>query len=237
MTEYLFLTLEDESAHASETPQAMARLIEQRAEFGAELRRGGRLRDAGRFRPSKEGKRVARRDERLDVRDGPFSEDGKTLGGYYWVEASGVTEAARLAEACPALAPDAIEVRPLMDGRVSSEKEAKPGKIFACAVLGSGATEAAWVGVMDRIDAETRGRFPEASFLGGLRLEAPKSGRRLETRSERRVTFDGPFLECKEVIGGLFFLRMTTLDEAVRWAAETPFVVHGVLEIRELWRI
>jgi hypothetical protein len=56
------------------------------------------------------------------------------------------------------------------------------------------------------------------------------------TRSERRATFDGPFLESKEVIGGLILLRMTSLDEAVRWAGGTRFVVHGTLEIRELWR-
>jgi hypothetical protein len=29
---------------------------------------------------------------------------------------------------------------------------------------------------------------------------------------------------------------MTSIDEAVRWAGETRFVVHGALEIRELWR-
>jgi hypothetical protein len=47
---------------------------------------------------------------------------------------------------------------------------------------------------------------------------------------------DGPFLESKEVIGGLFFLRFASLDEAVEWAGATPFVAHGALEIRELWR-
>jgi hypothetical protein len=103
-------------------------------------------------------------------------------------------------------------------------------------VLGNTKTEEGWVEVMDRIDEETHDRFPEGSFLGGLRLEAPTRGRRVVTRGERRATFDGPFLESKEVIGGLFLLRMTTLDEAVRWAAQTRFVVHGALEIRELWR-
>jgi hypothetical protein len=39
------------------------------------------------------------------------------------------------------------------------------------------------------------------------------------------------------VIGGLFIVRMTSIDEAVRWVGETRFVVHGALEIRELWRI
>jgi hypothetical protein len=232
VTEYLVMTREDEhAAHASQSPKAMSELIEKSATYADELRRAGRLKDSGRFRPSKEGKRV-----HVVVRDGPFAEEGKALGGYYWVQASSFDEAAELAAKAPVLPTDEIDVRRVMKGTCPKDKEAKPGKIFACAVLGSTKTEEAWVEVMDRIDEETRGRFPEASFLGGLRLEPPRSGRRIVTRGERRATFDGPFLESKEVIGGLFFVRMASIEDVVRWAAETPFVVHGALEIRELWR-
>ncbi len=108
-------------------------------------------------------------------------------------------------------------------------------KIFGFVVFGNAATEDAWVAVMDRIDAETRTGFP-GSFLGGNRLEPPTAGRRVVTRGETRATFDGPFLETKEVIGGFFLLRMTSMDEAVEWAGESRFAVHGTLEIRELWR-
>jgi hypothetical protein len=236
VTEYLVMTREDEQAHASQSPKAMSELIEKSATYADELRRGGRLKDSGRLRPGKEGKRVRREGDRLDVREGPFVEEGRALGGYYWVQASSLDEATELAAKTPVLPSDEIDVRPVMKGMCPNDKEAKPGKIFVCAVLGSTKTEEAWVEVMDRIDDETRGRFPEASFLGGLRLEPPRSGRRIATRSERRATFDGPFLESKEVIGGLFFVRMTSIENAVRWAAETRFVVHGALEIRELWR-
>lgn len=236
MADYLVVMWEDEHAHASQSPKAMSDLIERSAAYADELRRAGRLKDTGRLRPSKEGKRVRREGGRLEVRDGPFAEEGKALGGYYLVAASSVDEAAALAARAPALPSDEVDVRPLMKGAVPADKEAKPGKIFGCAVLGNTRTEEAWVEVMDRIDEETRGCFPEASFLGGLRLEPPGSGRRIATRGERRATFDGPFLESKEVIGGLFFVRMTSIGEAVRWAGETPFVLHGALEIRELWR-
>jgi hypothetical protein len=236
MAEYMVMVLEDEEEHASQAPGAMAELIDERARFVDELRRRGRLRDGGRFRPSKEGKRVRREDGRLVVEDGPLAEDGKALGAYYLVDAPSLDEAARIGAACPALPSDDVEVRPMMKGRVDAGKEAKPGKIFGLAVLGKTASEEAWVEVMERIDAETAGCFPPDSFLGGVRLEAPKAGRRIATRGERRATFDGPFLESKEVIGGLFFLRMATLEDAVRWAAESRFVVHGALEIRELWR-
>ena len=236
MGEYMLMVLEDEEAHASQAPKAMADLIEKHAQFEGSLRGAGQLRDAGRLHPSKEGKRVKREGERVVVTDGPFREEGKALAAYYWVEAPGVDEAATLAAACPTLAKDEIDVRPLMKGRVDADKEAKPGKIFAFAVLGSSPTEEGWVQVMDRIDAETHDRFPAAASLGGIRLQPATRGKRVATQEERRAMFDGPFLECKEVIGGLFFLRMTSLDEAVTWAAGTRFIHHGALEIRELWR-
>jgi hypothetical protein len=236
VSEYLVMTLEDEPAHATQSPEAMSELIEKSAAYSDELRRAGRLADRGRLRPSKEGKRVRRDGDRLEVGDGPFAEEGKALGCYHWVRAASLDEATELAARAPVLPTDELDVRPLMKGAVPADKEAKPGKIFACAVLGSTRTEEAWVEVMDRIDEETRGRFPEASFIGGLRLEPPGRGRRIVTRGERRATVDGPFLESKEVIGGLVLLRMTSLDEAVRWAGQTRFVVHGGLEIRELWR-
>jgi hypothetical protein len=236
MADYMLMVLEDEDAHASQSPRDMAELIDQQARFGDELRAAGRLRDRARLRPSKDGKRVHRRGDRLRVDDGPFADDGRALAAYYWIDASGVEEAAELAAACPALASDDIDVRPLMKGAIDGDKEARPGKVFACVVLGNTASEAEWTQVMDRMDAETRDHARAESFLGGVRLQPPSAGRRVATRGDRRAMFDGPFLESKEVIGGLFVVRMMTLDEAVRWAGESRFVVHGALEIRELWR-
>jgi hypothetical protein len=236
MAEYMLMVLEDEVAHAAQSPKAMSELIDRRAQFADGLRRAGQLRDSGRFRPGTEGKRVGRDGDRLDVQDGSLADDGRVVGGYYWVEAGSVDEAAQLATGCPVLASDEVAVRPLIKGVVEADKEAKPGKIFGFVVRGTAVSEDAWVDVMDRIDVETRGSTPAGSFLGGVRLQPPTSGRRVATRGERRAMFDGPFLESKEVIGGLFLLRMTSLDDAVQWAGETRFVVHGTLEIRELWR-
>jgi hypothetical protein len=218
MSDYLLVMLEDEREHAAQTPKAIAELIVRRAEFGEELRRAGQLRDSGRFRPSREGKRV--RGARVD--DGPFA---GALAAYYWIDVPTLEDAATIAARIPALPSDRVDVRPLMKGGVRPDKEAKPGKIFGFAVLGDATSEAGWVEVMDRIDAETQDAFPAAAALGGNRLRPPS-----------RAMFDGPYLESKEVIGGVFFLRMTTIAEAVRWALQTRFVVYGALEIRELWR-
>src|SRR5690348_5648235 len=151
MADHMLMVLEDEDAHAAQSPREMAELIDQRARFADGLRRSGRLRDSGRLRPSKLGKRARRDGERVRVDDGPFADDGKALGAYYCVDASGVEEAAQLAAACPALASDEIDVRPLMKGVIDADKEAKPGKIFAFAVLGNKASEDDWNQVMARI--------------------------------------------------------------------------------------
>jgi len=237
MSDFLLMVLEDERAHAAQSPKAIAELIVQRAKFADELRSAGRLRDSGRFRPSREGKRIRRSSDAPAIEDGPFAGD-HALAAYYWIEAPTLDDAAALATRIPVLPSDHVDVRPLMKGGVRADKDAKPGKLFAFAVLGNASSEHAWSQVMDRIDAETKDAFPASAACGGNRLLPPTSGRRVVAPqgSERRAMFDGPFLESKEVIGGLFFLRMMSLDEAVRWAADSRFAVHGALEIRELWR-
>jgi hypothetical protein len=234
--DFMLLLMEDEGAHAAEDPKAVARLIEKRAAFVEGARRSGVLADAARFRPSKEGKRVRRQGGRAEVVDGPFADDGRALAGYCCVRADGAEAAAAIAAGCPVLPADVVDVRPIMKGSIDADKESKPGKIFAFGVTGSADTEEAWVAIMDRIDAESHSVSPVPGRCGGVRLMPPKTGRRVATEGGRRAIFDGPFLESKEVVGGIFFARMASIEDAVRWASETPYIAFGTLEIRELWR-
>jgi hypothetical protein len=236
MSDFMLIVTEDERAHESEDPKAMAALIEKRAAFAERARESGILGDAGRFRPSREGKRVRRRGDRVDVIDGPFTDDGRALAAYYCVQAESAEAAAKIAADCPVLAGDEVDVRPIMKGSVDVDKDSKPGKIFAFGVLGSAETEESWVATMDRIEADSQSMAPLPGRCGGVRLMPPKTGRRVATDGGRRAIFDGPFLESKEVIGGVMFARMTSIEEAVRWATETPFIARGTAEIRELWR-
>lgn len=219
-TDYLLMVAEHEPAHLAQTPAEMAALLDAQSAFAAGLRVRGVLRDHGRLRPSAEGRRV----HRASVQAGPFDE-GKALSLYYWLRASTRDEALALGAACPTLPTDSVDIRPIMAGEIPAPMGLQPGKVFGFAVLGRAQSEEAWTQVMDRIDAASRGCFPTDAFLGGVRLHAPS-----------RAMLDGPFLETKEVIGGLFFLRMPSLNEAVHWAKTSPFVMHGTLEIRALWR-
>lgn len=234
MPEFLVLIHERETAGDSLAPQEIRELLERQAVYEQKLRASAAYVDGERFRPSAEGRRVTRGEGGPQVQAGPFAEP--TLGGYYVLRASALDAALELAAECPTPPGAEIEVRPVMKGYFEPDKTSHRGHVFAFAVLGSASDESSWVEVMDRIDERTHDGFPEARFRGGVRLEAPTRGRRIGSSGGRRAIFDGPFLEGKEVIGGIFFLHLANLDDAVEWANETAFVEHGVLEIRELWR-
>lgn len=209
-------------------------MLEQQAAYEQKLRTLSTYVDGERLRPSAEGRRVGGGEGGPRVDEGPFDEPA--LAAYYVLQAGDLAAALELVEQLPMLPGAVVEVRPVMKGSVEPDKTSQQGRVFAFAVLGTAPNEHSWIDVMDRIDDRSQGRFPEPQFRGGVRLEAPSRGRQISSSGGRRAVFDGPFLESKEVIGGLFFLRMASLDEAVEWAKGSAFVEHGSLEIRELWR-
>jgi hypothetical protein len=236
MPEFMILIHEDEAEQERIAPSETKRLVEAHTTYVKSLKAAGAYRDGERLRPSFEGRRVRTSGGRAHVEPGPFAGEERALAGYYVVRADDLDAAVSLAGSCPMAPGDTLDVRPLMKGDVRADKTDARGKTFAFAVLGNATHERAWVDVMDRIDADTQAGFPTERFLGGVRLEAPGRGRQVVSRGGKRSVMDGPFLESKEVIGGLFFLRAASLDEAVEWAATTKFVEHGALEVRELWR-
>ncbi|HEY6032857.1 MAG TPA: YciI family protein [Kofleriaceae bacterium] len=220
MPDYLMMI----SEHAATSPADAARRLGDHEAFAAEI--AGTTLDRGRFRPRAEGKRVTRD----GVSDGCFD---ATFDRYYWV----CSEDAAFASALPLGPGEQVDCRPLIRGEPHADKLDHPGKVFAFLVSAHAASEAAWVETMETIAKETAQIFPAERFAGGLRLRAPSTGKHIVLDQTKRRVIDGPFLESKEVIGGMVLLRMTDLDEAIRWASASRFLAHGALEIRELWRM
>ena len=214
MQSYLITIAESDAKNAAEASERLA----ARAAYGKQL--GAALVDSGRMHPSSEGKRVW--SDR--VASGPF--DG-AIETYYVVRADDLDAATRMARECPG---GVVDVRPVMHEHLQPRTD-EAGKLFACGVLGVAPDEAAWTATMDNIQRVTSNKFA-ASFRGGLRLEAPTTGKRIT----KGHVIDGPFMEAKEVIGGLFFIREASLADAVAWAQKASFMQYGGLEIRELWR-
>jgi len=235
MPEFMVMILTNEAAEAQRPPSETKALVEGHSAYARKLRSAGAFVDGERLRPSTEGRRVSARDGQTRVESGPFGETA--LEGYYLLKSESLQAAVELAKQCPMSPGTTLDVRPLMKGHLKPEKASQQGHVFGVAVLGNAGSEQGWVEIMDRIDAEAISNFPSARFLGGVRLQAPGTGRQVTTSaSGQRAVFDGPFLEGKEVIGGLCFIHVSTLEEAVRWASQSAAVKHGALEIRELWR-
>jgi hypothetical protein len=57
----------------------------------------------------------------------------------------------------------------------------------------------------------------------------------VRVRDGRTLTTDGPFAETKEVLGGLYLVDATDLDEAIELAARIPGARHGSVEVRPVW--
>jgi len=226
MPDFMVMITANEAADARLAPAAMKGLVEGHSAYERSLRAASAFLDGERLRPSSEGRRVSAQ----DVETGPFGDTA--LVAYYLVTAANLDAAVALAQGCPMAPGTTLDVRPVMKGTLKSDKANQQGRIFAFAVLGNATTEQAWVDVMDRIDASTRDSIQVERSLGGVRLHAPGRGRTVTPTA----VFDGPFLESKEVIGGLFFMRWATIEEAVEWARASEFARHGSVEIRELWR-
>jgi hypothetical protein len=230
-----FMVLTHDTAHDQPSLAETKALIEGHSAFAQRLRSVLAFVDAERLRPVAEGKRVANRNNELRVDAGPFDEPAVT--GYYVVEAPTLDVAVELVAECPLPLGGELDIRPLASGNLGPDKSSVQGHVFGFGVLGEAATEQGWNEVMAQIAATSPGDFRTANVLGGVRLEPPGQGKRVRaTRGGHRTVFDGPFLESKEVIGGFFFMRMASMSDAVRFAAQTEFVKVGTAEIRELWR-
>ena len=57
---------------------------------------------------------------------------------------------------------------------------------------------------------------------GGADLDSPAKARTIRARGGRPVVTDGPYLELKEVVGGVVLLEVDDLNEAVRIGSTWP---------------
>ena len=63
-------------------------------------------------------------------------------------------------------------------------------------------------------------------------LNLPQEAITVRMRDEKMSTTDGPFMETKEMLGGLVLIEARDLNEAIRIAASMPFARIGHIEVR-----
>jgi hypothetical protein len=69
-------------------------------------------------------------------------------------------------------------------------------------------------------------------FAGGLQPAGKAKSVRKQAGGEVVVS-DGPYLEAKEHVGGLWLLKCADMDEAVEWARKAAVACRVPVEVRE----
>jgi hypothetical protein len=74
----------------------------------------------------------------------------------------------------------------------------------------------------------------EGRLFDSQMLQPAATAKSVRVRGGRRTVVDGPFTETKEMLAGFNLIEARDLDDAVRIAAEFPWVETGCVEVRAL---
>jgi hypothetical protein len=90
-------------------------------------------------------------------------------------------------------------------------------------------------GAMNQIE-EWFARWSEAGKIahGGAELDTVRKAKTVRPGPDGPVVTDGPYLELKEVVGGVMLLEADDMDEAVAIAAGWPLAGSSSVEVRPL---
>ena len=80
--------------------------------------------------------------------------------------------------------------------------------------------------------AYTRDLKAADALLAALRLQSVETATTVRVRDGERLLTDGPFIETKEHLLGLYLVEAPSLDVALDWAARMPFVRDSTVEVR-----
>jgi hypothetical protein len=69
-------------------------------------------------------------------------------------------------------------------------------------------------------------------LTGGAPLQPTSTAKTVRVRNRKMMTLDGPFVETKEQLAGIYILECKNLDEAIALAMKIPDALFGSIEIR-----
>ncbi len=72
-------------------------------------------------------------------------------------------------------------------------------------------------------------------YLGSNGLQPSQTATTVRVRNGKVTTTDGPFVETKEQLGGIFLIEANDLNEAIQIAAKIPSARFGGVEVRPVW--
>src|SRR5215471_17927952 len=84
------------------------------------------------------------------------------------------------------------------------------------------------------------GKFNEELVKAGVMLSADglhpsTKGARVKFSGKTRTVIDGPFPETKDLVGGYWVWKVSSMDEAIDWLKRAPFDGGAEVEIRQMF--
>lgn len=74
-------------------------------------------------------------------------------------------------------------------------------------------------------------------FLAADPLHTAETATTVRVRDGEPLVTDGPFAETAEQLGGYFVLDCTDLDQALKYAEQSPFASEGSVEVRPIFEV
>jgi hypothetical protein len=89
--------------------------------------------------------------------------------------------------------------------------------------------------VLRRHDEATKALEAQQKLVSAVRLRPASEAVTVRRGDDGQfLTFDGPFAETKEVVGGYYVVECATMTEAVEWGRRLRFLP-GANEVRPVW--
>jgi hypothetical protein len=110
---YMLLIVEPRGQRQARTEEEGRELYAKMLRWGEDLKARGVYIGSNSLLSDAKGVRVAIRDGKRSILDGPFAESKEMVGGYYLLDCASRDQAIALAEECPAAQWATVEVREL----------------------------------------------------------------------------------------------------------------------------
>lgn len=108
---YLLLVMEESDRRRGRSPERKQTERDRMMEYAADIQRRGLCVASESLRSVSEGVRIAVRDGRHAVIDGPFAETKEVVGGFFLLECESKEQALAIATGCPAAEWATLELR------------------------------------------------------------------------------------------------------------------------------
>jgi len=110
---YALMILERRGDREARTEAEGRALYDRMLEFSADLKQRGLLTISQSLKTDANAARIAKRDQKFTMHDGPFAEAREMVGGFFLLTCATREEALALARECPAAEWATVEVREL----------------------------------------------------------------------------------------------------------------------------